>query len=150
MNIKKSIFRILSAFLIFAVFMAAAVPAGAQDKELVENLCDILLGEQTMSMSMNGCSSQQANKTTIQSADKNNEVPCHTIIVCSCCISESPIGSKAAPISQTVSSKIVALQVDIISQSKTSSPPVSSVEQQFIEAVTSSPPLFLKNSSFLN
>lgn len=149
MKKPRFIYRFFASFLTIAVLFSAILPAALTGKALAEEFCSIFGNEQPMHTATEMCSAQAKNMSPDKTTAKEKQESCTLTYVC-CCIDKAPAAPKTVPVSQNVSFKIVGLPISTIGHIAYSSQLTSSIEHKFLKASDSSPPIFLKNSSFLN
>lgn len=148
---QKPTYRFFVAFLSVAVFIATAMPVVAQGNGLAQKLCELFMADAAVTMNMDAghCSLQQKtmNMDSMMNHDENSE-SCHATLSCLCSLNSLPIGDKA-PVPQNNSNKIGVIHVVVVSLGSVSLKPLTVADPPFIETSEYSPPLFLKNCSFL-
>lgn len=146
MNNQSATYQIIAAVLAFTVLLVTTVPAGLHAQSLMSRFC---LPTQPVEKAMDAhCDIPADQHHPVHNQDNKSEEDSTCNFVCSCSIDEAPV----IPIATHVhAQKSVELQLPgkILFANVFNVPFTDNYDQSFIRFVTP-PPLFLKNSSFLN
>ena len=146
MNNQSVTYRIIAAVLAFTVLFVTTVPAGLHAQSLMNRFCP---PAQPVEKTMNahcGNSTDQHHPDHNQNSSSEEDRSCN--FDCLCTIDEAPVIPMAVNVH---AQKTVEMQLpgEILVANVFNVPFSDNYDQSFLPLITP-PPLFLKNSSFLN